>query len=92
MKGLIEVFTVFIKIGVFGFGGGYATIPLIQKEVEEKKRNREQKTRKTVSHKYTLVLEINERNTEKRCTRRGWRGKEAKRREREREKTESQVE
>ncbi len=37
MKGLIEVFTVFIKIGVFGFGGGYATIPLIQKEVVEKK-------------------------------------------------------
>lgn len=37
MKKIFEVFLVFTKIGVFGFGGGYATIPLIQKEVVEKK-------------------------------------------------------
>lgn len=33
-----ELFWVFLRIGAFTFGGGYAMIPLIQKEVVEKKR------------------------------------------------------
>lgn len=33
-----ELFFVFFKIGAFTFGGGYAMIPLIQKEVVEKKK------------------------------------------------------
>lgn len=34
---LLSLFSVFLKIGAFTFGGGYAMIPLIQKEVVEKK-------------------------------------------------------
>lgn len=33
-----ELFLTFLKIGAFTFGGGYAMIPLIQKEAVEKKR------------------------------------------------------
>lgn len=36
-KTIILLFASFIKIGAFTFGGGYAMIPLIQKEVVEKK-------------------------------------------------------
>lgn len=36
MKELIELFLVFFKMGLFTFGGGYAMLPLIQKEVVEK--------------------------------------------------------
>lgn len=35
---VISLFFTFLKIGAFTFGGGYAMIPLIQKEVVEKKR------------------------------------------------------
>ena len=35
---LLELFTTFFKIGLFTFGGGYAMIPLIEREVIEKKR------------------------------------------------------
>jgi len=31
----VQLFWVFFKIGLFGFGGGYAMLPLIQKEVVE---------------------------------------------------------
>ncbi len=34
---LLELFLIFLKIGVTGFGGGYALIPLIEKEVVYKK-------------------------------------------------------
>ena len=34
---LKELFLVFFKIGAFTFGGGYAMIPLIQREVSEKR-------------------------------------------------------
>ena len=37
-KRLFELLLVFLKIGVFAFGGGYAMIPLIQKETVEKKK------------------------------------------------------
>ena len=37
MKTLWELFLTFFKIGAFTFGGGYAMIPLIQKEAVEKK-------------------------------------------------------
>ena len=37
-KKLIGLFTAFFKIGAFTFGGGYAMIPLIQKEVVENKK------------------------------------------------------
>ena len=35
MKELIRIFLTFFKIGAFTFGGGYAMIPLIQKEAVE---------------------------------------------------------
>lgn len=37
-KRLLELLLVFLKIGVFAFGGGYAMIPLIQKETVEKEK------------------------------------------------------
>ena len=36
-KKLLTLFTTFFKIGAFTFGGGYAMIPLIQKEIGEKR-------------------------------------------------------
>lgn len=38
MKKAVQLFLSFLKIGVFTFGGGYAMIPLIQKETVEKRR------------------------------------------------------
>ena len=38
MKNILSLFLTFLKIGAFTFGGGYAMIPLIQKEVAEKKK------------------------------------------------------
>lgn len=38
LKQLLEVFLVFFRIGAFTFGGGYAMIPLIQKETVENKK------------------------------------------------------
>ena len=38
MKELIVMFFSFFKIGAFTFGGGYAMIPLIEKEVVESKK------------------------------------------------------
>ena len=38
LKRLWELFLVFFKIGGFTFGGGYAMIPLIQKETVENKK------------------------------------------------------
>ena len=35
---LFELFAVFAKIGAFTFGGGYAMIPLIQREAVERRR------------------------------------------------------
>lgn len=37
MKRLWEIFAVFFKIGLFTIGGGYAMLPIIQKEVVETK-------------------------------------------------------
>jgi len=37
-KTLWELFTTFFKIGAFTFGGGYAMIPLIQRETVENKK------------------------------------------------------
>ena len=37
-KTVILLFSSFIRIGTFTFGGGYAMIPLIQKEVVEKRK------------------------------------------------------
>ena len=38
MKKLFELFLTFFRIGAFTFGGGYAMIPLIQKEVVDNKK------------------------------------------------------
>ena len=38
MKSLLTIFLTFLKIGAFTFGGGYAMIPLIQKEAVERHR------------------------------------------------------
>lgn len=35
---MLELFTTFFKIGIFTFGGGYAMIPLIEKEIMEEKK------------------------------------------------------
>ena len=35
---LLKLFTTFFKIGLFSFGGGFAMIPLIQREVIEKNK------------------------------------------------------
>ncbi len=37
MKKLVELFWSFLKIGLFTFGGGYAMIPLIRREVIDRK-------------------------------------------------------
>jgi chromate transporter len=37
-KKLYEIFITFFRIGAFTFGGGYAMIPLIQREVVDKKK------------------------------------------------------
>jgi chromate transporter len=37
-KTILELFVTFLKIGAFTFGGGYAMIPLIQKEAVEKRK------------------------------------------------------
>lgn len=36
MEKLAELFFIFLKIGLFSIGGGYAVIPMIQKEIVEK--------------------------------------------------------
>lgn len=38
MKELFELFAVFFKMGSFTFGGGYAMLPIIQKEIVEKRK------------------------------------------------------
>ena len=38
MRGLFDIFITFFRIGIFTFGGGYAMIPLIEREVIDKKR------------------------------------------------------
>lgn len=38
MKTLIDIFLTFAKIGGFTFGGGYAMLPMIQREIVEKKK------------------------------------------------------
>lgn len=38
IKKLLDIFLIFLKIGTFTFGGGYAMIPLIEEEVVEKKK------------------------------------------------------
>ena len=37
LRKALRLFAVFLKIGAFTFGGGYAMIPLIQKEITEKR-------------------------------------------------------
>ena len=37
MKELIELFLIFAKIGGFTFGGGYAMLPILQREIVEKR-------------------------------------------------------
>ena len=37
MRELLTIFATFFRIGVFTFGGGYAMIPLVQREVIDKK-------------------------------------------------------
>ncbi|WP_440895569.1 chromate transporter [Amphibacillus sp. Q70] len=38
MKGLIDLFFTFSKIGILTFGGGYAMLPILQREVVETKK------------------------------------------------------
>lgn len=36
MRLLLDIFVAFFKIGLFTFGGGYAMLPMLQREVEER--------------------------------------------------------
>ena len=38
IKLLLELFIIFAKVGVMTFGGGYAMLPILQREVVEKKK------------------------------------------------------
>ena len=38
MRDYLELFATFSKLGLFTFGGGYAMLPIIQREVVEKRR------------------------------------------------------
>ena len=38
MKELLELFCAFFKIGAFTFGGGYAMLPMLEKEIVENHR------------------------------------------------------
>lgn len=38
MKELLELFGVFAKIGAFTFGGGYAMLPIIQRELSDRRQ------------------------------------------------------
>ncbi len=38
MKKILNLFLIFMKIGAFTFGGGYAMIPMIQREVVDNKK------------------------------------------------------
>ena len=38
MKELISLFLTFARIGAFTFGGGYAMLPILQREVVENRR------------------------------------------------------
>ena len=35
---LLDLFCAFFRIGLFTFGGGYAMLPLLQREIVEKKK------------------------------------------------------
>ena len=37
MKTLLQLFLIFARIGGFTFGGGYAMLPMLQKELVENK-------------------------------------------------------
>ena len=38
MNKLLELFVSFMKIGAFTFGGGYAMLPMIQREIVDNKK------------------------------------------------------
>ena len=38
MKQLLDLYFTFFRIGAVTFGGGYAMLPILQREVVEKKR------------------------------------------------------
>ena len=38
MNTLLELYLTFFKMGLFTFGGGYAMLPLLEREVVEKKK------------------------------------------------------
>lgn len=38
MRKLFEIFLIFAKMGIITFGGGYAMLPIIQKEIVDKKK------------------------------------------------------
>ena len=38
MRILLELYWIFFKVGLFTFGGGYTMLPLLQKEIVEKKK------------------------------------------------------
>ncbi|NLF35859.1 MAG: chromate transporter [Clostridiaceae bacterium] len=38
MKALFELYWIFLKVGLFTFGGGYTMLPILQKEIVEKRK------------------------------------------------------
>ena len=43
MNRLLDLFLTFARIGGLTFGGGYAMLPILQREVVEKKKNGQRK-------------------------------------------------
>ena len=59
MKILFELYITFFKIGAFTFGGGYAMLPLLQRElVDKRKRITEEEILDSVSYTH-LTLPTN---------------------------------
>nr|HPJ76905.1 chromate transporter [Clostridia bacterium] len=38
MRALFELYWIFLKVGLFTFGGGYTMLPILQKEIVEKRK------------------------------------------------------
>ena len=50
MKDLIDIFFTSARVGAMTFGGGYAMLPILQKEVVEKKNGIQKKKFWTTTH------------------------------------------
>ena len=54
----LKLFLTFFQIGLFGFGGGYAMIALLENEFVEKKKYIEKEMQKYMIQNMKLYIEI----------------------------------